>query len=374
MVRTWVADERRARDMEQKGVLATVQALRALAAVIVAIGHAFIELPKLAGYDGGEALSFNHGFGVDIFFVISGFIMVYTSRSRFGVPGAGRSFLLARFLRIAPIYWTMTLLLLLAAYAFPTTVSAASLDAPHILASLFFVPLLNENGDLLPLLTIGWTLNYEMFFYLLFALALLLPRSTGMMSLFATFGALALAGIFVSQDMPQIWFWTRSIILEFAFGVAIGLLAARLGRTAPALLLLSMAAGAIGFLLGHWLPHQLLPRFLALGLPATALVAGAVGLDLQGRSISPPLIAALGEASYSLYLSHMFVIRLLRVLWNRLALAPDAVLFCAAAIVLSCLVALALARAVELPLHDYCRRRIKGRLGSDGLSAKGAAG
>lgn len=149
-------------------VIFSIQSLRALAALAVVVVHAA---------DGAAANSGNRHFGevasigaagVDVFFVISGFIMYVTACSR---PITPQRFLLDRFSRIVPLYWVATFLLM----AVLVVGKAPIPDIRYLLASLALVPV-----DPLPYLGVGWTLVYEMFFYALLAAALIWrPRHLG---------------------------------------------------------------------------------------------------------------------------------------------------------------------------------------------------
>jgi hypothetical protein len=124
-------------------MLSSIQVLRGIAAVMVVLFH-------VCGFQIGAA-------GVDIFFVISGFIMFHTNRNVFGLTGAAILFLKRRILRIAPLYW------LCSAFAFWPGVELKSL-----VASVLFVPVRSEDGSIHTVLAPGWSLNFEMFFYIVF--------------------------------------------------------------------------------------------------------------------------------------------------------------------------------------------------------------
>ena len=158
-----------------------IQYLRAVAALAVVVFHAAER----------SGLNFVVGAaGVDIFFVISGFVMWTLAATR---PVSTWAFYRDRLLRIAPLYWIVTLVMAVGALAglFPRI----RLTADHVIASLAFVPHRSpSNGEIWPLLTQGWTLNLEMFFYLIFGLILFLPRERRLAMLTTTFVGLVLAG------------------------------------------------------------------------------------------------------------------------------------------------------------------------------------
>ena len=175
-----------------------IQALRAIAALLVVFGHAAHEAEAIAARVGVPAIdpSFLYwGSGVDIFFVISGFIMVHTSAELFGRPGAWRIFLGRRIARIVPLYWLLTSLLLIGSLFVPQLLNVPIGDWQHILASYLFIPSLRGGSEIRPVMALGWTLNFEMFFYLLFAGAMFLPLRRGMAALAVTLLGLALIGM-----------------------------------------------------------------------------------------------------------------------------------------------------------------------------------
>src|SRR5262249_32463856 len=132
--------------------------------------------------------------GVDLFFVISGFVMVYASEPLYEKLGAPRVFFLRRLARIVPSYWATTIFLL--AYGMIARVDlATSWDAAEwIVASFLFIPCPRPNGVMLPYHYVGWTLNYEMFFYVVFAGAILLPRRRAVLTITMLFVALCITG------------------------------------------------------------------------------------------------------------------------------------------------------------------------------------
>ncbi|HEY9217739.1 MAG TPA: acyltransferase, partial [Phenylobacterium sp.] len=209
-------------------MLPNIQGLRALAALMVAVGHLQVLFaavhPALAWVGLGRA-------GVDLFFVISGFIMVFTTERE--PPSAGR-FALRRILRIVPLYWAVTLAVFALAALRPGLLDAGRADPVWLAKSLAFIPFDKGDGTMNPLVPVGWTLNYEMFFYALLALALIPPLGRARYILVAVVvAALALPGFFVSFGSDLLQFYTRPILIEFALGVGLGLAFARLPRARP---------------------------------------------------------------------------------------------------------------------------------------------
>jgi len=349
-----------------------IQILRGLAALLVVIGHAIHETQVMGSALGRAPLDgslLRWSTGVDIFFVISGFIMVYSSTQLFERPGGWRSFLWRRFVRIVPLYWLLTTLLLLGALVAPRLLNVPIDDWRHVLASYLFIPSLRAPGEIRPVMALGWTLNLEMFFYVLFACTLALPMRWAVPVLTAILALLAGIGLALEPTQVQLAFWTQSIILEFAFGCLLALAylgGLRLG--APAALLLA-CAGMAGLVQWSALADGQLPDALRWGVPALMIVAAAAlyrGASAERGSSSRLLGLAvlLGNASYSLYLVHPFALRPLRNLWTQLvggALPLTAYVVVATAA--SCLIALLLYRYAEQPLLRVMRGRRPGGAG-----------
>ena len=346
--------------------LLSIQLLRALAALLVLVGHALHDsnfIVAKSGLVAHDVTFMSFGIGVDIFFVISGFIMLYTTAGKFGTSGAPRQFLLRRLLRIAPLYWLMTTALIVGAFIAPKLLNVPIEGWRSIIESYLFIPGLRANGEVRPLLALGWTLNYEMFFYVFFACCLLFPLKRGLLLLTAFFICFVAAGALFKMPTTALAFWSDSIIFEFLFGVAIAWMfreGLRLSAvTAIAIFLLGTGL-AIG--LGPlWGVEDVLPRFMAAGIPAALIVfAAACGPRLPATWFVAPLVL-IGDASYSLYLSHPFVIRPLRNLWLALPVQMPVWTYVVACCVAAILGAIALYWMVERPMIRLFTDRERGR-------------
>lgn len=317
----------------------SLQGLRFFAALLVVIGHAQHELrearPDLAANWG--FVPFDWGLGVDIFFVISGFIMMHMMAERFGEDGVARRFLARRLIRIVPLYWLATTATLLTALHLYLTPGGAI----HALASYLFIPWPHPDGrGVFPVLSLGWTLNFEMLFYLIFAASLGLRRRAGMALLIAAFGALIAVGRLV-PGVPALRFWGDTIIIEFLFGIGLALgmrSAPRLTRgTALAVVVAAIAVAILSYQMGAYL---WMSRALTGGVPALAIVAAVLmGLEPNrpGQGIMPTLVLA-GDASYALYLTHPFALKAIAAvsartgLWGAAPLLPPIAMIVAAVV------------------------------------------
>jgi exopolysaccharide production protein ExoZ len=341
--------------------------LRAFAALGVVVYHICKEawhrgfLESAALYRLAETLQI----GVDLFFIVSGFIIVYVSRDLPpGAAGLG-TFLGKRLVRVVPIYWLFTLLTAAVILLSPQAMNHGAFSIDYLLASLAFLPWPSaSNTSLLPLLGVGWTLNYEMFFYILYALLIGLNVRNRVRTLCLLLAALAILGWFVPRSLPQPWFWTRSIILEFAMGALLARLHLGGYRLPPRLAMALLATGILSWQVMCWTLPAFRPewRGYTLGLAAAQIFAGACWLPHRAVQRKHGLRAVLldvGDASYCLYLMHMFVIRPATLLFSR-AGAPGAALVYVPFATLACLVAAILC-------HHYVERpllRVGQRLGS----------
>jgi exopolysaccharide production protein ExoZ len=273
----------------------SIQYLRGLAALGVLLFH--------SSQRAGEAFGAGAA-GVDVFFVISGFIMWTVSARKATGPG---DFLLRRAGRIAPLYWTVTLLVVGLDLLRPSLFPNMRLNLPHVIQSLLFLPHRDPTGAIAPVIVPGWTLNYEAFFYGVFALTLLLPPGRRAWSLTAALGGLCLVGLFLPRGRwAVIDTYCDPLILEFVAGAWLAKAAAdgRLGglREACAAIvggLVILAAVAVsGAAVEGW------ARLLCWGLPALLIVWGALSLEGAGRLPAIRPLKLLGDASYSIYLAH----------------------------------------------------------------------
>ena len=350
--------------------LISIQLLRALAAGLVLVGHALHDSNFIAAKTGQAELPqhfMDFGFGVDIFFVISGFIMLYTTAGKFGTPGAMRQFLIRRLQRIAPLYWLMTTALIVGAFIAPKLLNVPIEGWRTIVESYLFIPGLRANGEVRPILALGWTLNYEMFFYVLFAGCLLFPLKRGLLLLTGFFVCFVAAGVLFQMPTTALTFWSDSIIFEFLFGVGIALLFRnKIRLSGPAAIAIFIAGAVLAVCLGPlWGVSHVLPRFVTAGIPAALIVfAAACGPRMSASRVVAPLVL-IGDASYSLYLSHPFVIRPLRNLWMMLPVQMPVWGYVMACCVAAIVGAIAVYWLIERPLIRLFKRRERRRDLSD---------
>lgn len=285
-----------------------IQVLRGLAAPLVIVVHISTEVAYGMGWAGIIPSFISLGALADLFFVISGFVVVYAAEPLFGRPGAGRVFFLRRLARIVPLYWATSAFILVFILLFYGNLEVVIHSIGSIVASFAMVPYPRPNGVTFPLNPPGWTLPYEMFFYATFAVALVLSRIRAVLALTALFLVLVAVGWMVKLPQP-LQGWCDPLIIEFCFGMMIAL-AYRAGWRVPfwaACFLVLCAAGsfAVTAISGPHIPL----RVLIWGVPAAFVVAAVALSDFKpapGRLIRA--IAFVGDASFSIYLMHALAI------------------------------------------------------------------
>jgi len=335
------------------GVLPQIQALRAAAALMVVWQHAREQFTWVKDTFPSEI----GAQGVDIFFVISGFIMVASTHGQEVSPWR---FLWRRFLRIAPLYWLVTLSLLLLGLLLPQFMRSATPPWQVVLTSLTFYPYASpvKNGAFVPLLNAGWTLNYEMFFYGIFAASLVMTRPAIRLFTMLLAMSAAISYRLVAHPTGVLSFYGDAIILVFLAGALLGTAYCSGGwredtATGSAL----MALG--GFLFWAGEGHDLYHRAIGAGIPALIIVAGTCKLS-AAKIAWPKWMLLLGDASYSIYLSHILSLGLWRALLGKLMMvsAPAwmAGLFMLSSLIFSALVGLFAYRWIERPLSKALNR------------------
>jgi exopolysaccharide production protein ExoZ len=342
-----------------KQLIQTVQILRALAAVLVVLVHS-----QYGAMTAASSHFFSWGrmpeAGVDLFFVISGFIMMLVSDGRESTPGV---FLLRRIQRIVPLYWAYTLALAALAVAIPSALRFTTLTPDLLLRSLFFIPTANPvNGVIQPLLSAGWTLQYEMFFYLCFAAAIRLSLGARVATMATLFGGLMILTGLTGRETAALQFLGNPLVLEFVAGMGVYWLYRRGWVTRRAavpigLIVLPAALWLVGSGVAAPLEDAVDHRWIrpiAWGIPAVLLFYVGVAIREVPGAVGRAL-AHLGDASYSLYLCHWFVVAAILKVWAALGHNPSAtfgVLF----VMPCCIVAgLVSHRWIETPLGKAAR-------------------
>lgn len=259
----------------------SLQYLRALAAIGVLLYHRF-EIFWIGAY------------GVDLFFVISGFVMIATTDTKNKTPSA---FLLERVIRVVPMYWLAIFAAgLLVLIGIP--VHQYDPSVVPVISSMFFVPYENMDGEAWPVILQGWTLNYEMYFYAVFSLILLLPQHLRVWGLAACFVAPVTFGRVAPLQGAIFKTYTNPLVLEFLGGAVLGRtygLTLRNNSVLRALLISTLLAAGLfasSFILGR----------LAWGGLAVVVVVAALASERLGWVPNISWLKFLGAASFSIYI------------------------------------------------------------------------
>lgn len=329
-----------------------VQALRFIAAMLVVYTHAMWMVSDRILLHTTEEYWRPGMSGVDLFFVISGFVMAISSRNLVGRVEGWKIFLTRRIIRIVPLYWIATTFKLALLLAIPSLVHNTPLDFYYVLASYLFIPTFFSTGFMIePLMPVGWTLNYEMLFYLLFALALFLrlPVLKFTASVFILFTVI---NVFSTPEFAYGYGYLNPIMLEFVMGMLIAELCKRGFTIKPWIGIVAvMISFAIMFTSGD---YPIWWRWVYWGLPSMVIV-GVVTLSEQKlRKHIPQLITTLGDSSYSIYLFHTFVIPALGMIIVKYQFEhPVTALF--ACMIISPLVGLVIYKLLEWPLVTWLK-------------------
>jgi peptidoglycan/LPS O-acetylase OafA/YrhL len=357
--------------------IGAIQILRAVAALMIVLAHAqddaFYEVGKTGiAFVKSHALPWDAG--VDLFFVISGFIMVHASRRLFETPGASGLFLARRLIRIVPLYWLATTIAVAILALVAWQGKRAFPGLAEIVSSYSFLPFARpEDGQPRPLAAQGWTLNYEMFFYVVFALFVRFRQTVAVAGVTCALTAIVALGILAHPTQTALAYWSDPIILEFAIGMGIACarqqgLRLRRAYVLPLVILglavLSLDLAAMETAPNFTVKANGFTRLAGCGLPM-ALVFGAIvlaepGFDTRRRSLA--FLCRLGDASYALYLFHPFVIVAARKAYLSVGLAHALGYWplVLADLVLATLLALAIHIAIETPVS----LRLQDRLGA----------
>jgi exopolysaccharide production protein ExoZ len=279
-----------------KEYLNNLQALRAYAAANVVLVH----LLPIFGFPVLFGLC-----GVDIFFVLSGFLMAMIMLND---PSA---FFTRRLIRIVPLYWICTLGVYFIALLKPEFLHTTQANVLDLIKSLCFVPYRKEGGVMQPMLFLGWTLNYEMFFYMICSVVLFFRAVRPVLWVCLIVSAMPALALIFHPASDLIKFYSNPIVLEFVLGMITYLIFIRCqiqpGLFRHGIWLLSFCLVALPCMeVIDGVNH----REILLGLPAAGTVFAAARLELKGIAIRSRFILLVGNASYVLYLTHPYVLQI----------------------------------------------------------------
>ncbi len=341
--------------------ITNLQGLRGFAVLLVVFMH-WRNLEQLYRDDGflPDWARIGHS-GVDLFFVISGFIMVVIAKGYASDLRTAGTFLYHRWARIYPTYWFWFLVSLGIYLLAPSWLNLESGEIPYLIESFFLLP--TWSAQLLP---VSWTLKYELYFYLVFSTMILLPPHWRIAALLA-WGGYMLGGQALCYDAPEIqcnkdlFLSVSPLGLEFLFGA----LAARIYLRRRATHALAATLAGVGLMTAGWtiyiwsgleLDDNIWYRVLLFGLPAAVLLYGCVELERQRGIAAPRWLIVIGNASYSIYLSHLLLLTLLFAKLPVIYPFPTPLLD-AMVLLLTLSVGMLAYRWVEQPLLRLCRGR-----------------
>lgn len=310
--------------------LNNLQALRAIAAMMVFLVHLNQVEAKYGGSDLQLLGSWTSvgAWGVDLFFVLSGFVMMLVTIDKVGSTDLGWKFIYSRVTRIFPLWWACFGALLAVWFVAPELIYGGKHTDPPILKDFF---LIIHDGP--PLLETGWTLRHELSFYAVFGAFLFLPiglvgRLWGLLlwllaiigaHMFLTMEDGTLFGLAVHPMTLEFiggafaaWVWHKT---QGAFGFSALLLGVISFFLAGAVMLVDPDPG-VAFAnpyMDDWL------RAILMGPSAILIVYGAAALEVRNKVKAEGVFVSIGDWSYSLYLTHMLVLNALGVLWGRMA-------------------------------------------------------
>jgi exopolysaccharide production protein ExoZ len=266
-----------------------IQVLRAVAAIVVILHHA-------------DKQTFSFGsIGVDVFFVVSGFVMIVSTVRLRTQDRAAWLFLRKRIIRIVPLYWIFTM-----AQLVRDRVVGLHHTKLDLLCSLLFIPYRNGRPLQLiytPICGVGWSLNYEAFFYAAFALCLSLRKSP--LWLLPVFAVLSLIGLHRPEQSIGVLSLFNYRLVLFASGMVVARLYMKRLMLPPvvAFIVLGAAIGCIGI----WNQDS---YFVHMVVWAPSALLGTYALLTFEPFVSrhmPAFLQLLGDASYSIYLSHLVI-------------------------------------------------------------------
>lgn len=301
-------------------------------------------------------------FGVDIFFCISGFMIMFSTHK------STEFFLRKRLIRIVPLYYLMTIGTFLLLLIFPGMFAQTKADPVFLIKSLLFVPFDIGGGILQPLMRIGWTINCEIFFYVLFLIALKISHKYRGLICSGLLALLVVLAAVLPVDFAPLTFYGAPVMLEFIFGIisyyiAVGLYRLHCKNSLPKFLLSLCIIVSVGLFLTLMITKPMVNilgfrRPFIWGIPAFLLVLSIfiIGLFIQKM---PAIFVRLGDISFSLYLMHYYPVMLLdRAIFDFSACTPFTLFGTAVAIAISVILALICYEIVENRFTRWLRQRM----------------
>lgn len=342
--------------MEQKSKLEFIQVLRFIAAMLVVLFHIHMHYRETSYNLLGDFFRLGSN-GVDVFFVLSGFIIFYTLKGNYNKP---TTFLFKRLFRILPSYWLILLI--------PTFISQIIglsdkhpelFDFNHFINALFLTPNHLQIGP-------SWTLSYELIFYLIVFLALIFKQNGKYFFLLFSLPFLTL--LEVIPIFEPIKFFQNPVSLEFLFGIVVFKLTDKYILPKNIAYLALVGAAAVFIISGLYLKFSFMDipvlksRSILFGIPAAVIIYSLICIEKQVKIKTPTFLLNLGAASYSLYLSHAILVSFIdkfAISWSDNAFIANCISLTGA--VIAVIVSLLVYKYLELPVIQKLYQLLKTR-------------
>jgi len=354
-----------------KNQIYSIQLLRAIAVSLVAYAHAIdlVEYLKINSVQASYQYLQNFGaIGVDIFFIISGFIMVYVS-SNIDNFSKIKGFFKKRIIRLYALYIPVTLVLIF--YKHP--------DVPTVLKNILLLPLFDSGTNfILPSLNVAWTLSFELFFYMIFTISLIIHKKKHNIVAIIILLSLVLLGIFMHPKEVHFVFLTNPIFIEFVFGIILGIIymnKIKIPFTINILLLIAAIVQIIHLINNGYANISeanftldgsgSLLRVYLWGIPSFLLVTSIIFLSQYQNTLSnfkftfiKKMFTLVGDASYSIYLIHTLFFSAM-IHFNGLFINFQngdilIFIFLISSIIVGCL----MYTFIENPLLSFCKKKL----------------
>lgn len=340
---------------KNKFQLDTVQFLRFVAATMVLMTHISADIHRRIDSNFPE-WSFGQQ-GVPLFFVISGFIMTIRTSQIYQNPGVARKFAISRIIRIAPLYWTLNLIKIAGLTLVPAMIMASP-NISNIIYSLFFLPARNTKGEIEAFYGVGWTLNFEMFFYALFTIALIMHKRPSWMTL-PILAAGFLLSFYKNDAWPTCTFFLSFYLIYFMWGILIGELYLIFPKVPVYISILVLSTGILMLIpWDNFLGNRHYEYLNYLQPQYAAILFGFVSLERRFHNKIPKPFIFLGDASYSIYLTHPITGVFVVVGLSKFHGLSSTLIFeisCGVSIIIACLVYL----YYERPVTRYLSEKYK---------------
>ena len=302
-----------------------IQALRGIAVISVLVFHLISVERKYGGAHTILPDFFQFGmFGVDLFFVISGFVMVLITQGRFRHPKQSLSFLCSRIIRIYPVYWFYTFLVLIVFLNKPEWVNRIQGNQVNILYSFLLLP-----AETLPLVFVGWSLIHEMYFYIVFFFIILLIKERYLLLAVVVW---ALTVVFFNLQVGHSGSFLKLIFHPLTLEFICGCVIAKIYINKKSVFnlkrfhlfaFLCLMASVTGYMIYRYYTFEVEPlgwwRIMIFGIPSVLIVYIYTYAERAGF-IFYPILIKIGDASYSIYLSHALTLSALGRIWKTFAI------------------------------------------------------